>query len=243
MGIYWPWSIYLHCFVLGEDSHIVGWGPGGIRNNIGVGCCACMTLFLANFSSMFRVVWSWYYTKMTTCTYVHALLYSFPSPLRLSTPSFPLSLLLTCYSSSLPSLYLPPLMIPTLLSYLATFSRYSTMASSSRLQERTGRMPKSPSLLPSRASEALHLHCLHESSALRGLHHVSCLVWHYQRALVVIMKFNLMNTIRPSKTAMVKMNLELFVAINLQIFVQHPRDVLPFLLLPPLLCWTLRLLR
>ena len=150
-------------------------------------------------------------------------------------PSLSPSCFLTCYSSSLPSLYLPPLLIPTLLSYLATFSRYSTMASSSRLQERTGRMPKSPSLLPSRASEALHLHCLHESSALRGLHHVSCLVWHYQRALVVIMKFNLMNTIRPSKTAMVKMNLELFVAINLQTFVQHPKDVLPFLLLPPLL--------
>ena len=126
-------------------------------------------------------------------------------------PSLPLAHLL------LPSLYIPPLLIPTFLSYTATFPRYSTMASSSRLQERTGRMPRSPSLLPSPASGALHLLYPHESSALRDLHHASCLIWHYQDALVAIVMLKLMNMIQPSKTAMVK-NFVLLI-IN---FVHHP---------------------
>ena len=177
----------------------------------------CMTLFLANFAPVFQVVWSWHYW-LYAILQVHLLI---PLPLLLFTHYFPLSHLLTCYSSSLPSLYIPPLVIPTFFSYLATFPtcRYSTMASSSRLQERTGRMPKSPSPLPNPASGALHLLCLHESSALRDLHHASCLLWHYQKVVVAIMIFNLMNTIQPSKTsmkmAMFKMNSELLTNIKI----------------------------
>ena len=48
--------------------------------------------------------------------------------------------------------------------------RCSTMASSSRRQGRTGRMPRSPSPLPSPALEALHPPSQHVSYASRDLH-------------------------------------------------------------------------
>ena len=141
----------------------------------------------------------------------------FSLPLLLSTPllpSLPLAHLLLLLSplplsSSSCDSYLP--LLPCYL------PRYNTMASSSRLQERTGRMPRSPSPLPSPTSGVLHLLCLHESSVLRDLHHASCLLWHYQGVVVAILVLNLMNMIQPSKTAMVK-NFVLLI-IN---FVHHP---------------------